>query len=209
MRDGCTQSKSRNLAKLRKRKPGATGEEPTFAAGEKKGKEACEASKLRMSARILPEGEGGYDRMEMGVIRMKSLNKIHELLHECQGWMGETQLNRQILLSEGPWTGEDLWIALELYFQTEGLSTHGRCQHEGCGKCKPPIVTRMPEAGSESTRRVLCGFCTECWNFTDTRNGREVVGDMDFLTKSGVFKTALKQDGQFVIVGENGNECRR
>ena len=32
---------------------------------------------------------------------------------------------------------------------------------------------------------------------------------MDFLTKSGVFKTALKQDGKFVIVGENGNECRR
>ena len=98
---------------MRKRKPGATGEEPTFAAGEKKGKEACEASKLRMSARILPEGEGGYDRMEMGVIQMKSQNKIHELMHECQGWMGETQLNRQILLGEGPWTGEDLWIALE------------------------------------------------------------------------------------------------
>ena len=67
-----------------------------------------EASKLRMSARILPEGGEGYDRMEMGVIRMKSLNKIHELLHECQGWRGETQLNRQILVSEGPWTGEDL-----------------------------------------------------------------------------------------------------
>ena len=62
---------------------GATGEEPTFAAEEKKGKEACEASKLRMSARILPEGEGGCERMEMGVVRMKSLNKIHELLHEC------------------------------------------------------------------------------------------------------------------------------
>ena len=30
---------------------GATGEEPTVAVGEKKGKEACEASKLRMSAR--------------------------------------------------------------------------------------------------------------------------------------------------------------
>ena len=63
---------------------GATGEEPTVAVGEKKGKEACEASnpRLRMSARILPEGEEGYDRMEMGVIRMKSLNKIHELLHD-------------------------------------------------------------------------------------------------------------------------------
>jgi hypothetical protein len=60
-------SKSRNLAKLRKRKvPSATGEELTVAVGEKKGKEACEASKLRMSARILPEGEGGYDRMPPG-----------------------------------------------------------------------------------------------------------------------------------------------
>ena len=47
---------------------GAAGEEPTVAVGEKKGKEACEASKLRMPARILPEGEGGYDKMEMGVI---------------------------------------------------------------------------------------------------------------------------------------------
>ena len=160
-----------------------------------------------MSATILPEGDGDSDRMEMGVVRMKSLNKIHELLHECQGWMGGIQLNRQILLSEGPWTGEDLWIVLEKYFQTEGLSTHAKCQHEGCGKCKPTIVTSVPGVGSGSTRRVLCGFCTECWNFTDSRNGREVVGDMDVLTKSGVFKGALKQDGQFVIVREKGNEC--
>ena len=64
---------------------GVTGEKPTAAVGEKKGKEACEASKLRMSARILPEGEGGYNRMEMGVIRMKSLNKIysHILRYAC------------------------------------------------------------------------------------------------------------------------------
>ena len=80
---------------------------------------------------------------------------------------------------------------------------------KGCGKCKPTIVTRVPGVGSESTSRVLCGFCTECWNFTDTINGREVVGDMNLSTKSGVFKGALKQDGQFVIVGEKGNECRR
>ncbi len=64
---------------------GAIGEELMVAVGEKKGTDACEASELRMSARILPEGEGGYNRMEIGVIRMKSLNKIysHILRYAC------------------------------------------------------------------------------------------------------------------------------
>jgi hypothetical protein len=125
--------------------------------------------------------------------------------------MGETQLNRQILLSEGPWTGEDLWIALEQYFQTEGLSTHARCQHEGpdAAGVSQPLSPGCPKL--DQNRRVgsYVVSAQNVGNSLTPETDEQWWEIMDFLTRSGVFKTALKRDGQVVIVEENGNECRR
>ena len=50
---------------------------------------------------------------------------MQDILTESQTWSIAT--SKQVLIHEGPWTGINMTIAWELYFQEQGLSPHARC----------------------------------------------------------------------------------
>ena len=142
---------------------------------------------------------------------VKKLSQVDALLQESNKWEG-LPINRQVLLQEGPWTGENMAIAWELYFQAQGLAPHAWCGTEGCSRRKPLVLvvpttdgercqekerqkTAAPEeTGSEGGRRALGGFCTGCWKRVGLREGKDTVASTEFMRLKGIFKDAKKID---------------
>ena len=175
----------------------------------KRDRRSTEEKEKRGEARIISRPNEEGQSVTIVTVKMKSLKNVSEMLLECGKGIEGEGIERKVIVEEGPWMGEDKDIALEQYFQTEGLSTCAKCQHCECEGKKPRILTKAPDEGSENKRRELFGFCERCWKVTDTRKNRKEVGDMDFLKSAGVFKKALQREGDMAVVGPAGGRERR
>ena len=94
--------------------------------------------------------------MTIVTVKMKSLKRVSEMVLESGKELEGEGIERKVIVEEGPWMGEDKDIALEQYFQTEGLSTCAKCQHCECEGKKPRILTKEPDEkrGNKRRRRV-------------------------------------------------------
>ena len=207
---------------------GATGEEADELRGlpgarsSQRARRSLHKAKAREeltpfgTVRFLSEGGTARHRTCQGntvvvTATLKMLSQVDALLEESNKWEG-LPINRQVLLQEGPWTGENMAIAWELYFQAQGLAPHAWCGTEDCSRRKPLVLvvpttdgercqekerhkTAAPEeTGSEGGRRALGGFCTGCWKRVGLREGKDTVASTEFMRLKGIFKDAKKID---------------
>ena len=176
------------------------------------------------TVRVFGEGETARRRTCQGntvvvTATVKNLSQVDALLQESNRWEGRPPINRQVLLQEGPWMGENMAIAWELYFQAQGLAPHAWCGTESCSRRKPLVLVvpttdgegcqgeerhqaAAPGAtGSEGGRRVLGGFCTGCWKRVGLREGKDTVASTEFMRLKGIFRDAKKIDPQARLRG--------
>ena len=122
------------------------------------------------------DGAGGTTPTTVVTITTQSLMEMQDILKESQKWNVTT--SKRVLTHEGPWTGINMTIAWELYFQEQGLSPHARCTDEKCLSGAPLVICTRHEEGCNKTgkaKRQLEGFCERCWKITDLRQGSDVV----------------------------------
>ena len=62
----------------------------------------------------------------------------------------------------------------------------GQLTLQKLGKCSE-AQSSVPEATREQERRELLSFCQQCWKFSNFRGNRDLVANMDFMKKAGVF----------------------
>ena len=77
------------------------------------------------------------------------LTLVSEVLQISQGWETTSLINRQLLFEEGPWKEENMTIAWELYFQSQGLAPHAWCGTDGCTRTQPQVI--VTGTGRKST----------------------------------------------------------
>ena len=120
------------------------------------------------------------------------LDQIGTLLRHSQTWDPSHAMDHAVLINDGPWRngehGANMTLAMELYFQEQGLSTYAKCQYGTCPPCKPHVVVQEKCSADSSERRQLVGFCPSCWRHTDIRHGREQVADMSFMHAENIFE---------------------
>jgi hypothetical protein len=125
-----------------------------------------------------------------------TLSIVDLVLTESQKWSSDALIDRQILTEDGPWRGTDMIVAWELYFQAQGLAPGAQCERSSCPPSQPHVIVAKAEAVGppQQARRILTGFCADCWKQTSLCHGRDEVPDMDFLFRAGVFETGKRID---------------
>ena len=105
------------------------------------------------------------------------------------------------------WKEDNQARALECYFQEQGLAHHCCCQFCGMREkenLKPHVLPldNRRKVDSKEEAVFLQGFCQRCWQVTSLRQGRDTVGDTEFLDKAGVFSKKIAANKGYRLRGE-------
>ena len=133
-------------------------------------------------------GEGG---VEISVI---NLTDMPDLL----GWALSTDevalsLPLSVMVSKGPWRGENMVTAAESFFQKNAYHPFAMCStgHTNPMPMSKVGMSKRSEADSSVKRRELHHFCQhrDCMSMDAEhfRSNRNDIKDTDFLTDRGVF----------------------
>ena len=105
---------------------------------------------------------------------------------------------RQILWSDGPWTGREIEPEWENYYESQGYKPTATCKECGFKKLcvltsltpteVPPPPPSPPPSWccldtAEHNRRELVAFCQGCWHFTDFRHNKGTIAALELMTK--------------------------
>jgi hypothetical protein len=152
-------------------------------------------------------------------ILLPDLTDIAELLELSNTWNTTTLVERNLLITAGPWKQTNKTIAWETFLEREGLPTHACCPTEHCRNKDPIIISKgrpkrwddhprniqaslepCPEEVLDTTShhpaRTLKTFCQKCWDVTDFRHNVKHVEDMDFMHEAGVFTEKITTQGK-------------
>jgi len=152
-------------------------------------------------------------------ILLPDLTDTAELLKLSSSWDTTSLVERNLLITAGPWKQTNKTIAWETFLEREGLPTHACCPKENCRNKDPIIISQghvkrwddhpksikavlephpeePPDATSRHSPRTLKTFCQKCWDVTDFRHNVKQVEDMAFMHEAGVFNEKITTHGK-------------
>ena len=138
---------------------------------------------------------------------VEDLGEVQRFLEATQALSKPGDVMRKLIFGSDLWKEDNQARALECYFQEQGLAHHSCCQFCGMkdkNSIKPhvlPLDNRRREDSKEEAV-FLQGFCQRCWQVTNLRQGRDIVGDTDFLEKAGVFAKKIAAHKGYRLRGE-------
>jgi hypothetical protein len=152
-------------------------------------------------------------------ILLPDLTDTAELLELSNTWDATSLVDRNLLITAGPWKKTNKTIAWETFLEREGLPTHACCPTKNCWSQDPIIISQghvkrwddhpksinaglkpLPEEPPDAipchSSRTLKTFCQKCWDMTDFRHNVKHVEDMAFMHEAGVFTEKITTQGK-------------